>query len=312
MSDKGYRTIHDHHHHIGWDNSLEAVLRVDSGAELSIGTVDSSGGQIKADSDAVAIAEMDFGLVNPVTGPVWVEGAEPGDVLEVEYLGFSKAVNWGWTGIIPGFGLLADEFTDPFLHISKYDTELVHFTDEIKLPFRAFTGTVGNSLAEPGNHSVVPPRRVGGNLDIRDLNVGSRLYLPIEVQGALFSLGDTHAAQGDGEVCGTAIETAMDVQVKLTLHKGMNLPAPQFEIPSVPVDAPADRGYYATTGVGPDTFAAAQDAIRAMIDHLGREYGLEPNLAYALCSVAVNLKISEIVDMPNVVVSAYLPKGIFR
>jgi acetamidase/formamidase len=159
---------------------------------------------------------------------------------------------------------------------------------------------------------VVPPRRVGGNLDIRDLTRGSVLYLPVEVPGALFSVGDTHACQGDGEVCGTAVETAMTVQLKFGLIKAANYAAPRFEVPARSMAAVDPQGYFATTGVGPDLYAAAQDAVRAMIDHLGQQYRLDPQLAYALCSVAVDLKISEIVDAPNWLVSAYLPRGIFR
>jgi len=306
-----YRTIHHHHHHFGWDNSLKPVATVEPGTELEIGAVDASGGQINPDSDASAIAALDFGRINPVTGPIYIDGAEPGDALEVEILSLAEG-SWGWTAIIPGFGLLADEFTDPFLHISRYDSRRVEFTNEIHLPFRPFPGTIGVALKEPGSHSVVPPRRVGGNLDIRDITPGTKLLLPVEVPGALLSLGDTHAAQGDGEVCGTAIETAMDVRVRVSLRKGFHIPSPQYELAPAAPGAKVDKGHYVTTGVGPDLMEAAKDATRSMIDHLGREYGLEPNLAYALCSVAVGLRISEVVDAPNWVISAYLPKSIFR
>jgi len=158
---------------------------------------------------------------------------------------------------------------------------------------------------------VVPPRRVGGNLDIRDLTRSSKLYLPVEVEGALFSVGDTHACQGDGEVCGTAVETAMSVELKFGLLKGAGFSGPRFEVPASGMPIVDAEGYYATTGLGPDLYRASQDAVRAMIDHLGHEYRLDPQLAYALCSVAVDLKISEIVDAPNWLVSAYLPRGIF-
>ncbi len=297
-----------HHHHFGWDNSLAPQAHAQPGDTLSFDIVDASGGQITPDSTAADVAAFDFSRTNPVNGPVFVEGAQPGDVLVVEFVDFQESA-WGWTSIIPGFGLLAAEFTDPWLHVSRYDRQRVQFTPEITLPTRPFTGTVGVALAEPGLHSVVPPRRVGGNLDIRDLTRGAKLYLPVEVPGALFSVGDTHACQGDGEVCGTAIETAMQVQVRFGLLKGAGFSAPRYELPGGP--AQVAGAVYATTGVGPDLYAAAQDAIRAMIDHLGRQYGLDPQLAYALCSVAVDLKISEIVDAPNWVVSACLPTGIF-
>ncbi len=300
-----------HHHHFGWDNSLTPTHRAESGDTLSFTIQDASGGQLNEHSTSADVPNFDFSLTNPVNGPVYIEGAEPGDALCVEILDFQESA-WGWTGILPGFGLLAADFPDPWLHISRYDSTSVKFTPDITLPTRPFTGTIGVAPAEPGPHSVVPPRRVGGNLDVRDLTRGSKLYLPVEVAGALFSVGDTHACQGDGEVCGTAVETAMNVQLKFGLIKAANFSAPRFEVPASGMATIDSKGYYATTGLGPDLYAASQDAVRAMIDHLGREYGLGPELAYALCSVAVDLKISEIVDAPNWLVSAYLPRGIFR
>ena len=305
-----YKTIHKDHHHFGWDNSLEPTLRVEPDTEIEFGIVDASGGQLNADSITADVATLDFDRINPVTGPVYLEGAEPGDALIVDILDF-EASGWGWTAIIPGFGLLAQDFPDAFLHLSSYTDEFVEFTPEIRLPTRSFPGTIGVALAEEGQHSIVPPRHVGGNLDIRDLVRGSKLYLPVEVPGALFSVGDTHAAQGDGEVCGTAIETPMTLRAKLNLKKKAEIKRPQFEFTGSPRGEIEAKGYYATTGVGPDLMSAAQDAIRDMIEHLGREYALEPQLAYTLCSVAVDLKISEIVDAPNWVISAYLPKAIF-
>lgn len=305
-----YRTIHREHHHFGWDHGLEPVLRVAPGSEIAFGIVDASGGQLTAASTVEDVAKLDFSRVNPVTGPIYVEGAEPGDTLVVDLLEFEGS-GWGWTAIIPGFGLLSDDFAEPYLHISRYERGRIAFTDEIHLPLRPFPGTVGVALAEPGLHSVVPPRHVGGNLDIRDLVAGARLRLPVEVAGALFSIGDTHAAQGDGEVCGTAIESPMTLRLRLDLEKGTSLRRPQFETPGTLRGDEARSGYYATTGVGPDLLEASRDAVRDMIDHLGSRYGLDPQLAYALCSVAVDLKISEVVDVPNWVVSAYLPKGIF-
>lgn len=306
----GFKTIHHHHHHFGWDNSIEPALRVEPGTELELGTVDSSGGQLNANSTTADVAALDFEKVNPVTGPIYVEDAEPGDAVAIDIVDFEEG-GWGWTGIIPGFGLLADEFTDPYLNISHYDAKRVEFLPGIHLPTRPFTGTIGLALAEPGCHSVVPPRAQGGNLDVRDLTRGSRLYLPVAVKGGLLSIGDTHAAQGDGEVCGTAVETAMKVRVKVELIKAAGFGNPRYELTAEAATEPMPKGFYATTGVAPDLMDATKDAIRAMIDHLGKEYRLEPTVAYALCSVAVNLRISEVVDMPNWVVSAVLPRHIF-
>ena len=306
-----FKTIHDTHHHFGWDNAIEPVLTVAPGADLELETVDSGGGQLTERSTAADVGLLDFSKVNPVTGPIFVEGAQPGDAVEVEILDFDES-GWGWTGIIPGFGLLADEFNEPFMNISRYDAKRVEFQPGIHLPMRPFPGTIGLALAEPGNHSVVPPRAQGGNLDVRDLTRGTKLWLPVAVPGALLSIGDTHAAQGDGEVCGTAVETAMTVRVRVNLVKGAGFSNPRYQVTAAAANEPLPKGYYATTGVAPDLLDAAKDAIRAMIDHLGKEYSLEPQLAYALCSVAVNLRISEVVDMPNWVVSAVLPCHIFQ
>lgn len=305
-----YKTIHHKHHHFGWDNSLTPVLRVEPGTDVEIHTVDSSGGQLGPTSTAEDVAKLDFELVNPVTGPIFVEGAELGDAVAVEILDFTES-GWGWTGIIPGFGLLAEEFEDALLNISHYDAKRVEFQPGIHIPTRPFPGTIGLAPREIGNHSVVPPRRQGGNLDIRDITRGSRLYLPVAVPGGLLSIGDTHAAQGDGEVCGTAVETAMTVKVRIGLLKAVDFITPRYELGPEIANEPYPKGFYATTGIGPDLFQATKDAVYAMIDHLTTEYGMDAELAYALCSVAVNLRVSEVVDAPNWVASAVLPRHIF-
>ena len=306
-----HKTIHKEKHHFGWDNSLPPALVVAPGATVEFEIVDASGGQLTRNSIHADVAKLDFSRVNPVTGPVYVEGAEPGDVLVVEILDFELS-GWGWTAIIPGFGLLAEDFPNPFLHISEYDGREVRFTPEIRLPTRPFPGTIGVALKEPGVHSVVPPREVGGNMDIRDLTRGAKLYLPVQVPGALFSVGDTHAAQGDGEVCGTAVESAMKVLLRFGLQKQAGFSRPRFEIPEPPTRHIDAKGYEVTVGVSPDLMQAARDAVRDMIDHIGKKYGLLPEMAYALASVSVDLRISEIVDAPNWVVTAYLPRSIFH
>jgi acetamidase/formamidase len=177
-----------------------------------------------------------------------------------------------------------------------------------KVQLQPFAGTVGVAPAEPGLHSIVPPRRVGGNMDVRDLIAGAELYLPIEVPGALFSVGDTHAAQGDGEVCGTAIESPMRIALKFDLVKGANLAYPRFTTAG-PVSRHFDgRGYEVTTGIGPDLMAGARAAVCGMIDLLSGRYGMAPVEAYMLCSVCADLRISSIVDVPNWVVSMYFPR----
>ncbi|WP_078596955.1 acetamidase/formamidase family protein [Evansella clarkii] len=309
---KPNHTIHSHCHHNVWDNSLEPALSVTPGKSVYFEVIDSSGGQLSPSSDVSDVKNLDFSKVNPVTGPVYIEGAKQGDTLEVEIEGFGPQ-SWGWTAIIPGFGLLSEEFSEPFLKIwdLKKNTH-AEFLPGIEIPVNPFPGTIGTALQEPGEHSVVPPRQNGGNMDIRHLTKGTKLYLPVWVEGALFSVGDTHAAQGDGEVCGTAIEAPMDIQLKFKVHKGKQIKEPQFVTPGPLAQGNGEKGYYVTTGFSPDLMEATKKSISYMIEHLISQYGLSDQEAYALCSVAVDLKISEVVDVPNYLVSACLPLNIFK
>ena len=312
-------TIHGAQHHFGWDNSLTPALRAEPGSTIRFNCQDSSAGQLGPSSTVADVVALDFGKINPVSGPIFVEGARPGDVLKVTLESFTPQPfdgrGFGWTANIPGFGLLADQFLEPALNVWSYDPSSMApalWGKSARIPLKPFAGTIGLAPAEMGHHSVVPPRRVGGNLDIRDLTAGVTLYLPVEVEGALFSVGDTHAAQGDGEVCGTAIESPMDVVLTLDLVKNTPLKMPRFTTPG-PVTRHLDaKGYEATTGVGPDLMAASRDAVAGMVDLLCAQQGISAVEAYMLCSVCGDLRISEIVDMPNWVVSFYFPRCVFE
>lgn len=303
-------TIHGAQHHFGWDNSIPPVATVAPGSSIEFECQDSSAGQLTAGSTVADVEALDFDKINPVNGPVYIDGAKPGDVVKVTIDAF-KPSGFGWTANIPGFGLLADQFEQPALHIWSYDNNSLTpaaFGPGGKVPLKPFAGTIGLAPAEPGLHSIVPPRQVGGNLDIRDLAVGTTLYLPVEVEGALFSIGDTHAAQGDGEVCGTAIESPMNAAVTLDLVKGEKLKMPRFTTPG-PVTRHLDiKGYEVTTGVGEDLMQAAREAVSQMIDLLAGRYNMAAIDAYMLCSVCGDLRISEIVDQPNWVISFYFPR----
>src|ERR687895_1040872 len=242
----------------------------------------------------------------------YVKDARPGDVLAIEILEF-RPRDWGWTALIPGFGLLADEFPEPWLRISRVEAEQgkVVFADGIELPYEPFPGTIGVAPAERGPPSIVPPPRWGGNRDTKHLRAGTTLSLPVGVEGALFSVGDTHSAQGDGEVCGTAIETAMDVSLRLSVRRDFRVEAPQFRIPPGALPRTEGTGYHVSTGVAPDLMEATKQAVRATMEHLGDSHGLSREEAYALCSVAVDLRIHEVVDAPNWVVGAFLPDDVF-
>jgi acetamidase/formamidase len=273
--------------------------------------LDASGGQLTSTSTVADIATLDFGRVDQVNGPIAVEGAEPGDVLQVDLLEFEPA-DWGWTASIPGFGLLADDFTEPAYRVTAVPGagNRAEFLPGIRLPVVPFCGELGVA-PETGPRSTIPPDLHGGNMDTRHLTAGATLFLPVFHSGARFSIGDGHAAQGDGEVCGTAIETPMRALVRLSVRKDLSLSAPEFLTAGGPsAEVPVGRRY-ATDGIGPDLLSAARDAVRRMIDWLGREHGIASIDAYMLCSVGVDLRISEIVDAPNFVVTAHCPLAMF-
>ena len=308
------KTIHDYQHHLGWDNSFEPIMTIEPGETVEFNTVDASGAQLSPSSTVADVASLDFGRVNPVNGPIAIAGAEPGDSVKVTLLSFDMA-GWGWTANIPGFGLLADQFLDPALHIWKFDPRSLApaaYGPGGRVPLKPFCGTIGLAPAGTGPQSIVPPRRVGGNMDIRDLSAGTELYLPVEVKGGLFSVGDIHAAQGDGEVCGTAIEAPAVLTARFDLLKGDNLAFPRFTT-SGPVTSHLDlKGYEVTTGIGPDLFEGARAAVSGMIDLLCKRYQMTAVEAYMLCSVCADLRINEIVDIPNWVVSLYFPRVVLE
>jgi acetamidase/formamidase len=295
--------------HLAWDPAIEAIETVESGTVVEFDLLDASGGQLRADSTVEDLARLDFNRVDQVNGPIAVAGAEPGDTLQVDLLEFEPA-DWGWTASIPGFGLLADDFPDPALRISRVPGVggRAEFLPGVHIPIVPFCGEVG--VAPPtGPRSTIPPDLHGGNMDTRHLTAGSTLYLPVFHAGARLSMGDGHAAQGDGEVCGTAIETPMRALVRLAVRKDLHLGAPEFLTADVPATPTGRR--YATDGIGPDLLGATRDAVRRMIDWLGREHGIAAIDAYMLTSVAIDLRISEVVDMPNFVVTAHCPLAIF-
>jgi acetamidase/formamidase len=297
--------------HLAWDPAIPPVATVDSGAEVGFDCLDASGGQLTAESTTDDLGTLDFARVDQVNGPVAVRGAEPGDTLQVDLLEFQPA-DWGWTASIPGFGLLADDFADGLYKVTRLDgSDRAEFWPGIRVPVAPFCGELGVAPAA-GPLSTIPPDVHGGNMDTRHLVAGSTLFLPVFVPGANFSLGDGHAAQGDGEVSGTAIETPMRARVRVTVRKDIRVTAPEFIAAPDPHAALRNGARYATDGIGPDLMQAARDAVRRMIEWMGREHRLEPVQAYLLCSVAVDLRISEIVDVPNFVVTAHCPLGIFE
>jgi acetamidase/formamidase len=297
--------------HAFWDNSHPPRVRIQSGDTVVFETLEASANQVTPQSSHEAVAHLDFGVIHPLTGPVSVEGAEPGDGLGVEIISL-KHKGWGWNAVIPGFGLLGDDFPNAYLHHYKLTGNRCIFRDDIVIPYEPFCGVMGVGPKEPGRLTTIPPRANAGNIDIRHLTPGTRVLFPVLVPGALFSCADCHSAQGDGEVNGTGIETPMTVTLRFHLMKGANIPELRFITPPGRKLTVADEGgYFVTTAHGPDLFKDAQQAVRYMIDHLSSEYHMTREQAYCLCGAAVDLKISEIVDAPNWIVSAYLPLSIF-
>ncbi len=288
--------------HNRWSAAIPPVLTVPSGAVVEVFTKEASDGQITPQTTAEDLADVDFGLIHALTGPIAVEGAMPGDLLAIT-IHEAEVQGPGWAGIFPGFGFLADEFTEPWIRsfaMAPGATE-VRFNDRITLPLQPFPGVLGVAPATDDMLVTIPPRENGGNLDNRYMGVGATVYLPVQVPGANFSVGDTHAVQGDGEVSGSAIEVPMRLVLELeVLPNPRGITEAEYETAE----------YYGVTGFAPTIDEAARKATRHMIAWLVAEHGLTPEEAYVLCSLAGDLKISETVDIPNMLVSMHLPKSI--
>lgn len=297
--------------HFTWDTGNEPRVVVDSGDTAVVWTRDVSDNQICPDSDTSVIAGLDWDRVYPLCGPIGIQGAEPGDTLAIEILDI-RTQGWGWTAILPGLGLLPDDFPDAYLRVFDLSPgDVAYMRDDIAIPVEPFFGTMGVCPAGASVQPVMPPGIFGGNMDTRQLVRGATLYLPVQVEQALFSCGDAHGAQGDGEVCVTGLEAPMFAALRFTLEKGRSIPSPQYRTPG-PLTRRVDSApFFGTTGVGGDLYVAAQDAVRAMVDHIATTYDLGREDAYLLCSLAVDLKISEIVDAGQYIVSALLPEAIF-
>lgn len=288
--------------HARFSATIPPALTVPSGAVVEVFTKEATDGQLDVASTAADVASVDFEPIHPLTGPVFVEGAAPGDVLAVT-LHEIEVLEWGWTGVFPGFGFLSDEFTEPYLKtfaIEPGATE-VAFNDRIRIPLAPFPGVMGVAPATEELLSTIPPRANGGNMDNRHLTAGTTVYFPVFVDGALFSIGDTHAAQGDGEVSGTAIEAPMRIVYQVEVLKGARtIQEPQYETDEV----------YGVTAYGTSIDEAARKATGFMIDYLEAEHGLTRVDAYALASLSADLKISETVDVPHMLVSMHIPKSV--
>ena len=349
--------------HNRWHPDIPPVLEVEPGEELVLETRDASDEQIKPAMTGADLESLDTKVAHPLTGPVYITGAQPGDLLEVEYLDIIPQPR-GWTRNRPGAGFLQDLFPDPYLvhwemqdgwatslqipgvrihngsfmgtagiapshaqmeQWTRREADLVRRGGTAALPDPEDAVPAGGAIAEQGLRTI-PPRENCGNVDAKQLTKGSRLLIPVNVDGALYSTGDGHFAQGDSECCITAIEMGATAVVRFKLHKGEaarhNIRFPRFAHPDyfIPPEWAAPRNFIATMGMpiredgtqeGGDLTLAARNALINMIELL-QERGWTKEQAYVICSVAVDLKGSNIVDLPNVTVSAFLPEDIFQ
>ena len=294
--------------HSVWDRTLEPRLRIAPDDEVQIECVDASGGQVKPGMTTAEYLTIDRTKIHALTGPIWVDGAEPGDVLEIDVL-FTQHSGWGWSSVVEGLGFLKERFREPYLFHWKLDGDVTRSLAPAAVPVRPFLGVMGVARADDGSFRTRPPGLFGGNLDVRELCAGSKLYLPVYNRGALFSCGDGHAAQGDGEVCINGIECPLDVTLRFRLHKQQPLSGPIVESSdTVAPDSIADSWVVVETGTSLED--AARAATSRMVDLLVSRWGFSDVHAYLLCSVALKLRLSQVVNEPVHTVSAAISKQI--
>jgi acetamidase/formamidase len=292
--------------HSFWDKDHPARLTIDPGDVVHLECVDASGGQVTPDTTVQQYQEIDRGRIHALTGPIAIAGATPGDVLEVKVLEVAHK-GWAWTSVISGLGFLDERFTEPYLFQWKLEAELSRSLEPAVVPLRPFCGVMGVAPGEAGRFKTRPPGPFGGNLDVRELSAGAALYLPVFNPGALFSAGDAHGAQGDGEVCINGMEMPADVTLEFHLHKSQSLAGPMLESPG---RGDANGAEWVVVESGEDAFRTAQAATSRMVDLLVSRWSFEPVHAYILCSVAMKLRFSQVVNRPMTTVSAGIAKSI--
>lgn len=293
--------------HYKWSKSHRPVLSVKPGDTVKFEINDVGSWQITSEWKSEDMARFDSEKLYPLSGPIFVEGAKPGDSLVVDVLDVKNG-GFGWTSIAPDLGVL-EEFNAYYLYKWRLaNPKFAHFEKGIKVPIRPFCGVMGVAPPEEGLFDVAPPGRHGGNLDVRHLTSGSSLELPVWVDGALFSTGDLHAAMGDGEVCISAIECAGTAKFRFSLKRDTNLKWPRFYTKG---DERARKGYYTATGIADDLMEATRESVRNMIGYLTKQYSLTREDAYVLCSVAADVRVHEVVDKPNWVVGTMISLDCF-
>ena len=350
--------------HNRWHPDIRPILKIASGDRAILETLDSFDGQVSPKTSVADLRSASLFRVHPLTGPVYVEGASAGDLLKIQIEEVITPAT-GFTVIMPGFGFLRDLFPEPYIvHWEMANGFAVSpQLPNVRIPGAPFMGIMGlcpshdlmgrikarelelhgrgGAVMLPDPTSAVPsdsriasealrtitPHETGGNMDIKQIVAGTTLYLPVSAEGGLFSVGDAHFAQGDGELCGTAIETSATFVARFEVLKGeaarrrQNDPSFSRDDYFVRPETAVPRRFYATTGLSvrrdgrnesEDITTAARNALLNMLDYISDAYGLSREQSYCLASVAVDLKISQVVDVPNMIVSAFLPLDIFE
>ena len=295
--------------HSRWNRALAPRLHIASGDTVRMECVDASGAQVRPSMTLSQFLEIDRTRIHALTGPIFIEDAEPGDVLQVDVLEVAHK-GWGWSSVLSGLGFLKERFVDPFLFHWTLDGDVTESLGPAIVPLRPFCGVMGVAQAEDGEFRTRPPGKFGGNMDVRELCSGATLYLPVFNRGALFSAGDAHAAQGDGEVCINGIECPAEVVLRFRVHKHEPLAGPMIET-AAPLKHDLDAtGAWIVVESSSDAIVAARAATSRMIDLLVDRWGFSEVHAYLLCSVAMNLRLSQVVNEPMFTVSAAISKQV--
>lgn len=294
-----------------WNRDYPPVLTIAPGDTVSLAMKDASDGQVRPGMTPAEFAAIDRDRIHALTGPIAVEDAEPGDALEIEIVGF-RHEGWAWTSVVPGMGVLGDEFAEPYLHLWKLEGGQTRSIPGVTLDLHPFCGIIGVQRAEHGEFRTRPPGVFGGNMDVRHLGAGSRLWLPVLASKAGLCAGDAHAAQGDGEVSINGMEAPMTVNLGIHLHKARGLEGPYaVTLPDLLPERYATKPFHVFIESHEDPRQAARVAVRRAVAFIVDRIGVRRELALILCSVVLDLKISQMVNGPIMTISAYLPEAIF-
>lgn len=294
-----------------WSRDYPTRLCIESGDTVKIEMNDASDAQVHPKMTVAEYEQIDRTKIHALTGPIEVAGAEPGDRLKIEILSYEHE-GWAWTSIVPGLGLLDEDFKDCFLHIWELEGTQTKSMPGLTLDLSPFCGIIGVQREDTGEFATRPPGPFGGNMDVKHLVAGSTLYLPVFVPGAGLCAGDCHAAQGDGEVCINGMEAPMTVELKVTLEKDTPLSSPYIVTPGELVSPRyREKPFHGFIESDENPREACKRVVRRAIQYLVDRLGLSKEQAYVTCSVVLDLKVSQLVNVPTTTVTGYLPEAIF-